>query len=109
VSDAPTISDRLAREFAEGLADLERAGTIAAIPTPSEDAPSISRSVRAIKQAIDQLAGSSGSVLDKALTIRDLLRINALAYSPSVGLYAAAPTYVSVGGGGSGGPGGGGG
>lgn len=73
MADVGEISDRLAKESASGSLDAERQPTTAAIPTPVEDLSSLLRSVKAIKQILDEREGRSGSVLDKGMTLRDLL------------------------------------
>lgn len=73
MADVGEISDRLAKESASGALDTERQPTAAAIPTPVEDLSSLLRSVKAIKQILDEREGRSGSVLDKGMTLRDLL------------------------------------
>ena len=102
-----TIGMRLREEFKDGTADLTRQPPVANVPVPSEDVASLARSVRALKSAVDVLSGTGGSVLDKAMTVRDMIQQGALAYTPSGGL-SATGTITSSTGGGSGGGGGGG-
>ena len=105
MADDRSLNDRLAEEFATGEADLTRATSLAAIPPPSEDINSLAKSVRALKSAVDSLRGFGSTVLDKALTARDMLNAGTMVYTPSSGLSAGAVTFSSVSGGGSGGSG----
>ena len=73
MSDTPSLSDRLGDEFTSGKADLSSPARLSAIPSPGDDLPSVARSVRALKQVVDVLTGASGSVLDKAPTVREML------------------------------------
>jgi hypothetical protein len=98
-----TISNRLAVEFADGTADLTRAASLPGVPPPTEDVAALARSVRALKAVVDTLTGSSGSVLDKALTSRDLLNDDVFVYTPSQGMRAGDTTINVVPGGGGGG------
>lgn len=97
------LSDRLAEEFASGDADLERGAVLPGIPAPSDDMVSVVRAVRALKTVVDTLTGASGTVLDKALTTRDMLRDGQMVYTASGGLVSAGGgTTVVVGDGGTG-------
>lgn len=93
MTDKLTLGARLADEFASGTADLEREASLSAIPPPGLDPESMVRSIRAIKNAVDTLVGSR-SVLDKALTARDLLLEGALVYRPSAGLLGVSGSAV---------------
>ena len=106
--DPEGLSSRLAVEFADGTADLVRTASLPGVPPPSEDVASIVRSVRALKTVVDTLTGTSGSVLDKAVTTRDLLNDNVLSCTPAYGLQAGETTINIVTGEGGGGGGGGG-
>jgi hypothetical protein len=99
-----TLGQRLAEEFATGQADLSDAPQVAAIPTPAEDVSSLYKAVRAIKSVLDTMTGTSGSVLDKSLTARDLINEGAFTYIPSQGIVGGATT-VNVTGGSTGGGG----
>lgn len=108
MSDTVGLSERLAAEFATGSADLTRPAQIAGVPIPAEDIASLTKSVRALKVVVDTLTGDSGSVLDKALTTRDLLNDGVMSYSPSVGLSSSGTSTSFTGsfpGGGTGGDG----
>lgn len=70
---AEDINERLAREWTSGLIDTERAPDGTTIPVPVEDLASLVRTVKALKSAVDQLTGRTGSVYDKPLTLRDLV------------------------------------
>jgi hypothetical protein len=47
----------------------------AAIPVPYEDVRSLVRSVSAIKDVVEDLAGQRGTVGDTAVTFNDLVRL----------------------------------
>lgn len=91
-----TIAERLANELADNAVDLTAVPSSQTIPTPTADVSSLLTAVRAIKNALDQLTGTSGSVLDKALTTRDLLNEGFAAYSGSSGLVPASGGTVIV-------------
>jgi hypothetical protein len=104
-SDPRSISDRLADEYATGKADLDRPAQLPGIPAPEPELKSLARSVRAIKQVLDALTGAGGSVLDKVMTTRELLKQGALGYSPSTGLTGGSGNTTIISGGGSSGGG----
>lgn len=106
MASSPDLNSRLADEFASGQADLDRSPQTSAIPSPSEDMPSVLRTVRALKTVLDSMQGTGGSVLDKSLSLRDLLDIGALIYSPSTGLTTSTPVFTTITGGSGGGSGG---
>jgi hypothetical protein len=97
--NSETLSNRLAIEFADGTADLARPASLPGVPPPSEDLASVARTVRALKTVIDTMTGTSGSVLDKALTSRDLLNDNVLVYTPAYGLRGGDTTINMIEGG----------
>ena len=76
---------------------MDRPTNLAAIPAPGEDLASLQRSVRAMKAVLDTLTGS-GSVLDKAPTLRELLDQGTFQYSASQGISntTTAVTVVST-------------
>lgn len=69
----PTIGQRISQESADGSLSLTSAPAVPAIPTPGTDLGSIAKAVAAVKQILDLREGRSGSVLDKLLTMRDLI------------------------------------
>lgn len=72
-----TLLDRLADELARG--DYSgRQTTAPTISTPAPDIASLTRVVKELKAAVDYLAGRSGSLLDKAVSLRDLTEAGAL-------------------------------
>jgi hypothetical protein len=81
-----SLTERLAIEFAEGAADLERPAQLPGVPVPTEDLASIVRSVRALKTIVDTLTGTGGSVLDKAVTTREILQEGVALYSGPTGI-----------------------
>ena len=68
-----SISEQLAVEYAQGKLNVERAPLVGGITTPSTDPKSLRDSVMQIKAAIDVREGRSGSVMDRHLTLRDLM------------------------------------
>ena len=88
MAETLSLSTRLAEEFASGAADLNRPAELAGIPSPGFDVESLVKSVRALKQVVDQFTGNSGSVLDKAPTLREMLVDGTVVYAPSAGLSA---------------------
>lgn len=85
------MSDRISKELSEGKFDLSTIRRVfAAIPPPRGDARD---TLEALKQNVDQLTGASGSVLDKALTLRDL--INEGTFGVSVNGQLVTPVSVS--------------
>lgn len=76
------ISSKLASEAAAGTLNLDRATVAPAIPAAlSDDVGALRRAVTALKQVVDLREGRSASVLDKALTLRDLVDEGALELS----------------------------
>lgn len=105
MSDKPTISTRLELELAAGAVDLYGDSPTFAIPSPGDDLASLTRTVRALKAAMDMLLGTGSSVIDKALTTRDMLAAGTFSFSDSYGIATSGSDGVTVvvsgGGGGS--------
>lgn len=74
-----SITQRLANETKAGTINLTRAAVVPAIPVPGEDVSSLRKTIMAMKTIADQREGNSGSVLDKHLTLRDLMNEGAVA------------------------------
>jgi hypothetical protein len=81
VSSADTLSDRLTRELGSGLLDTERGAQVTNIPLPAEDVSSLRKSVMAIRQLLDAREGRVGSVMEKNMTLRDLVDAGVLTLS----------------------------
>lgn len=97
--DPPGLTERLANELADGTADMERAATLPGIPSPKEELKALASSVRALKTVVDTLTGVGGSVLDKAITAREMLNESILVFDPMTGLATGIPTIVTEAGG----------
>ena len=72
------ISRALAEEKKAGTLNLEAGVTLPAVPTPREDIAALRKTVAAMKQILDAREGVSASVLDKNITLRDLMNEGAL-------------------------------
>jgi hypothetical protein len=78
-SGAPlSLTQRLADEAKHGTLDLTHEPVTSAIPAPAGDA-NLKKTIGPIKAWIDQASGATGSVLDKHLTLRDLMAEGAVA------------------------------
>lgn len=64
-----SIASRVAKEIRDGTFDLNTARQVFTAVPPSADA----KAIAALKQNVDILTGATGSVLDKAVTLRDLV------------------------------------
>lgn len=72
--DPASLTARLNAESASGALELTRTAAVPSIPMPTTlDIASIRAALLPIKNWIDQKQGAAGSVLDKALTLRDLV------------------------------------
>lgn len=88
-----SLSARLAAEAAAGALDTANTPTAPAIPTaPTDDVAGIRRAVSAVKMLLDMREGRSGSVLDKNLTLRDLMSEGALVIRVGANAYQGNPT-----------------
>lgn len=96
MTDTVRLSELIAEELATGV-DVDRKPALAAIPTPTEDVASLTRTVKAIKSALEVLLGSNGSALDRALTARDLLSDGVFTFTPSTGVVGGGEVIVSGG------------
>lgn len=69
LDSARSLGERIAKEIRDGTFDLNTIRQVfVAVPTGND-----ARTVAALKQNVDQLTGATGSVLDRAVTLRDLL------------------------------------
>jgi hypothetical protein len=69
-----TIVERIADDVVSiGL--MDRAVILPAIPPAYEDLPSLTKTVRAIKQVLDAREGQGSSALEEALTVRKLIEL----------------------------------
>lgn len=75
LSDLKTLTNRISKEIAEGKFDLKRFTRVFASIPAGTGAPTVA----ALKQNVELLTGQNGSVLDKALTLRDLMNEGSLA------------------------------
>lgn len=74
MSDDRSISERLALEDQQDALNITSAPNVAAIPSAmTDDIPALRRTVQALRQVIELREGRTGSVLDKHLTLRDLM------------------------------------
>lgn len=90
------ISDRLTTETKNGTLNLTRQPDMRAIPSPTRTNESLQQSVSSIKSILDQYSGAAGSVLDKALTLRDLLADGAASIKIAGNTYSAPATVPVV-------------
>jgi hypothetical protein len=112
-----TLNDRIVAEYRDGTLMPARAATVPAIPSAQPELNSLANSIGKIKTWIDQREGSTGSVLDKHLTLRDLMDSGSFALRlangqtlgggvapvavPTVSITSISTTTVDGGGGGS--------
>lgn len=70
-----SISQRLADEIRNGLLNLSSAPKTMTIPVPPDksDTGSLKKTIMPVMSWIDQASGNAGSILDKHLTLRDLM------------------------------------
>ena len=93
-----TLTQRLNVEASTGVLDVVRAPVLMAVPSPIGELESLRRAVAALKMIVDQREGVSGSVLDKHLTLRDLMREGALGLKIGQNVYTGtAPSVVGLG------------
>lgn len=68
-----SLTERLASEYAAGRLDTERTPQVANVPSVAADLDSMKKAIDAIRQVIGVREGRTGSVMDKHLTLRDLV------------------------------------
>lgn len=73
MAEADDLSAKLAQELSDGVLDTERAPTIANVPTPTDNVYSLLKAVNAMRQIIELREARAGSVMDKHLSLRDLV------------------------------------
>ena len=97
-----TIIDRLGEEAGAGALP-DRDAVLPAIPPCGTDLLSVVKTVKAIKQVIEAREGDSMSVMDKAVTVRDLtdmgvcIKIGDQVFGDPLNSPTPTPTPVSVG------------